>query len=76
MVLERIKSDHSRTTDCYTAMLIEWLKMINPQPTWEGLVQALLQPTVGCQDLALKIAREHDLFLQGKIERLYLCIVC
>lgn len=51
--------------DCYTAMLKEWLKMIDPKPSWEGLLQALLQPTVGCGDLAAKIASEQDLSLPG-----------
>lgn len=44
-------------------MLIEWLKMISPQPTWERLMKALMEPIVGCQDLAVRIARKHDITL-------------
>ena len=64
-VLDGIKKDSSSMKDCYTAMLKEWLKMIDPKPSWEGLLQALLQPTVGCGDLAAKIASEQDLSLPG-----------
>ena len=64
-VLEEIEKRFSSARDCYTAMLKEWLKMIDPKPSWEGLLQALLQFTVGRRDLAVKIASEHDLSLPG-----------
>ena len=58
-VLDRIKLDEPDTKSRYTEMLKEWLKLIHPMPSWEGLMGALKQPLVNCSDLALRIAEKH-----------------
>ena len=58
-VLDRIKLDEPDTKSRYTEMLKEWLKLIHPMPSWEGLMEALKQPLVNCSDLALRIAEKH-----------------
>lgn len=40
--LKIIKKDYSGDCiDCLREMLSQWLKMVNPQPTWSVLIQAL-----------------------------------
>ena len=46
--------------DCMTEMLILWLKQSNPRPSWSSLVAALKQQTVGQEDLADRIERQHE----------------
>lgn len=65
--LDGIKKDYSSVKERYTEMLKEWLKMIKPPPSWEGLVRALSQPLVGRADIALKISKEHNIFLPGTV---------
>ena len=58
--LESIKkNNNSEIEHCFKDMLKEWLKMVDPSPSWEGLIQALRSPFVGCRHLAKKIAEEH-----------------
>ena len=40
---------------CLTEVLTEWLKGIDPVPTWTGLAEALKQPTVSQPRLAAEI---------------------
>ena len=40
-ILSRIKADESKVTLCLRAVLSEWLKRINPIPTWDSLVVAV-----------------------------------
>ena len=37
---------------CYIEMLSTWLKMIDPQPSWDGLLTALEHDSVKCGKLA------------------------
>ena len=39
-ILKNIKRDEEGVEDCLQAMLSEWLKQIDPQPTWMGVVDA------------------------------------
>ena len=50
--LDTIKRDNDNSDDRFRAMLTTWLKMTEPKPTWEVLVEALQSPTVGCGHLA------------------------
>ena len=52
---------------CFREMLSEWLKMIDPLPSWEGLLEALKKPCVGHKNLAMKLAREHQIHLTGTV---------
>ena len=65
-LLNTIKLENARMKDCLIAMVSEWLKMVNPRPSWEQLVKALHEDIVGCRALAIKIAREHEIFFQGR----------
>ena len=49
-VIERDYRD--MTKRCFMEMLSEWLKMIDPLPSWEELIAALKLPSVGHKDLA------------------------
>ena len=46
------KSCDGEVGSCFTEMLSTWLKMVDPRPSWEGLIEALEQPAVGYADLA------------------------
>ena len=39
--LNAISADYNRTRDCLREMIMEWLKMVDPLPTWEILVEAV-----------------------------------
>ena len=39
--LENIKRDEVGVQNCLRAMLSEWIKMVDPQPNWKNLVEAL-----------------------------------
>ena len=46
--------------DNLTSVLEEWLKSVEPPPTWAQLVDALEEKTVNEPQLALTIRREHS----------------
>ena len=50
--LDTIKGNNDNIDDRFRAMLMTWLKMVDPRPTWEALAEALRSPTVGCGHLA------------------------
>ena len=50
--LNTIKENNDNIDDRFRTMLIAWLKMIDPKPTWEALAEALQSPTVGYEHLA------------------------
>ena len=61
--LTMIKQNHPDGDDCFREMLSEWLKSV--EPSWEELLAALKKPSVGCTQLAKKIAREFDISDKG-----------
>jgi len=45
--LDSISARYSgNPTECFRQVLKEWLKGINPPPTWQAMVNALKSPTV------------------------------
>ena len=51
--LDAIKEKFGSDPDkCFLEMLTQWLKKVDPRPTWHVIVAALEKPDVGCQDLA------------------------
>ena len=57
--LRVIERDHrDMTKRCFMEMLTEWLKMIDPLPSWEGLIAALKSPSVKRKDLAKMVKKE------------------
>ena len=57
--LKVIKNDYDEAGLCFTEMLTDWLKRMNPPPTWEALVDALKSRTVGYEQLADTIQKTH-----------------
>ena len=59
-ILEAIeRNHHDQLDECLRTMLTEWLKQTDPEPTWEALVTALKNPTVGCGHLTDAIERTY-----------------
>ena len=57
--LRVIERDHrDMTKRCFMEMLSEWLKMIDPLPSWETLLAALESPSVKRKDLASMVMNE------------------
>ena len=40
-ILDRINRERERIHDCLREMLSEWLKQIDPVPTWKELIDAV-----------------------------------
>ena len=68
--LEAINHDHNEVGSCLRVMLTDWLKQVDPPPTWEALVDAMKSPTVGCAQLAGTIEKTHC--KKGKSHYMYL----
>jgi hypothetical protein len=68
--LDVIKRKNLQNDDeCLTDLFRQWLRRIDPQPTWEAIVKALRSPTVNLSQLASKIVNEKiDLTNDSKIE--------
>lgn len=45
-------SEQGDPDNCITAMIKNWLRSVDIQPTWAALARALRSPTVGCGHLA------------------------
>ena len=60
-VLEGIEHQYARTEDMLRAMLKEWLKQVDPVPTWVALIRALKSKTVKEPSLAEKLVGEHHI---------------
>ena len=54
------KKGSNNVEDCNTEMLLTWLRMTDPPPTWEKLIAALKQDTVGRPDVAGKVEVEYS----------------
>ena len=50
--LQTIERDCSKTDDCFTRLLEEWL---STKPKWAALIEALKSPAVGRVDIARDI---------------------
>ena len=58
-ILDRIGTKHRGDPSlCFSDTLKEWLKGVDPSPTWEAVVKALKSPTVRHHWLAEKIQAE------------------
>ena len=52
VIEQNCKSD---VETCFKKMLLMWLRMVDPFPSWEGLISALGKSSVGRNDIAEKI---------------------
>lgn len=62
-ILKTIEHDYSSTKRRFTETLMEWLKMINPQPSWKGLIHALA--LIGRKDMAMEISKQCGMPFPG-----------
>lgn len=53
--LTMIKQNNPNEDDCFRKMLLEWLKSVDPEPSWKDLLAALSEPSVGYKQLAEEI---------------------
>ena len=59
-VLDRIESSYPNSAkDCLLETMQEFLKAVDPVPTWEGLEKALRSKSVGEGSIADKMVRNH-----------------
>ena len=57
ITLDAIKEDFKTNKERFTDMLKQWLYM---KPTWESLIAALREETVGLTDVADKVEKEYE----------------
>ncbi len=58
--LDTIRDEHPGAFDqCLGKMLVLWLRRSWPRPTWEALILALNEPTVGEEALSADIAGKY-----------------
>ena len=63
--LEAINLTHHGNCDrCYTAMLTEWLRRVNPRPTWSALAGALRSPSVNMRNLAAQLPHQGEFAME------------
>ena len=58
------ENNRSKVEECFRNMLSKWLKMVEPRPTWEGLIAALKQPSVRHKKLARELKVKFDMPLE------------
>jgi len=63
--LNAIREDFPLAADCLKEMCINWLKRINPSPSWAALAKALESPPVGEGHLAQQL---RDKYCRGREE--------
>ena len=58
--LDIIRQTYNRSEDQFTEMLSKWLRMTDPPPTWETLIAALKERTMGLHDVAERVKKESE----------------
>ena len=58
--LERLRHQYPDTSTCLREMVLEWLKEVDPPPTWEGLACALESCVVGEPRLAEQLRTKYS----------------
>ena len=58
--LDVIEGNNKDINNCFRAMLMTWLKMVQPKPTLAALAEALQSPTVGFGHLAEQVLALND----------------
>ncbi len=60
MELGNVRDQHKDDfKECLGEMVAQWLKRSDPRPTWEALVEALEEPTVGEEATALSLSKKY-----------------
>ena len=59
--LDAISGTHGKDIDrCFIEMLTEWLKKVNPRPSWSAMIAALAMPDVNFQELAENLKIKYN----------------
>ena len=58
-IVEGIHSQYSSPKDRLFHVVVEFLKQVEPRPTWGAVVDALKSPVVGLPHLAKRVERNH-----------------
>ena len=64
--LKAIESKYSDPKDCLREVITEWLKAVDPKPTWRNLVRALQRPDVNESKLAAVLERKYCSCIPGR----------
>ena len=54
--------------ECFTELLTQWLRQVNPPPTWISMMTALRSPTVNLSAVAETVEREYGLNLESVLK--------
>ncbi len=57
--LDNIEDEGDDNEECLANMLRVWLRSPSLRPTWEALVKALQDQTVGRENIAIEIAKNY-----------------
>ena len=63
--LNAIRKNFPDTADCLREMCSNWLRCVNPSPSWEALIKVLASPPVGEWQLAQQL---RDKYCDGREE--------
>jgi len=63
--LDSLKVQFTDPRECLRELLNEWLKQIDPTPTWKALIDALNSPTVGEGQLAEGLRTQYCQLSKG-----------
>ena len=74
VTVESIHMQHSDPQECLFEVLDEFVKQLEPQPTWRVIVEALKNPLIGHSRLAKEIERKHCQLIIEQ-DGIYLCDV-
>ena len=58
-IVEGICDTQSEPRDRLLQVIIEFLKQVQPRPTWRAIVDALRSPAVNLQHLAMRVEAAH-----------------
>ena len=58
-IVTGIHTKYTDPKDCLYYVLVEFLKQVEPRPTWRAIVAALRSPTVNLPLLAMKVENKH-----------------
>ena len=67
--LERLRNQYPDISTCLREMLLEWLKKVDPPPTWERLAHALESRVVGEPRLAEQLRKYRKTQKAGQLLR-------
>ena len=58
-IVTGIHTQYTNPKDCLYYVLVEFLKQVDPRPTWRTIVAALRSPTVNLPQLAVSVEAAH-----------------